>query len=239
MHMYFLHVDAYAKMDCLTGLNTFNYLALISQFLTCFGAIVILIKEYVEQISEDGQDVTSIWILQVMILFLNAAAALVYPIYCLLRAWADNREIDTDPSTGSFAKCLSSVLGKEQTGWFLSKCGFDFPTVCTVKRQPTKILDNGREMAQGAAHQQAEPKTLTGTTGFATPVVNSSFAYNLDRHDDNRMDVNSGVYFSSVHRPPLRELSRPTYSTSQNLSTTQLPSNVFLGDSTASNLPAP
>ena len=107
-----------ARTSTRTGLNVFQRLALVSQFFTVFGSLMFIVSKSMEMDSDvelDGERVDSFAELMVayMIMFLNAAAAALYPAYRLYAAWTEHAEFDLESLNLAISGFLGHCFGKE------------------------------------------------------------------------------------------------------------------------------
>ena len=89
------------------GLNVFQRLASLSQFLTVFGALMFVIMDFMERDMGAAQGKLGKDIVAYMIVACNVMAAIMYPLYKLISALLDFGEVD---SPAKLHEQLSAII---------------------------------------------------------------------------------------------------------------------------------
>jgi len=124
----------------LTGLNVFQRLALVSQFLTVFGGLMFVIQEAIALNNAISEDLNGKFVISMIIIIANAAAGGLYPIYRFVTAVAENGEIDMDFLRDAAFGCVDRFFGIKLAKYLYGSCG------CLVKAKET--LDHVKEEAE-------------------------------------------------------------------------------------------
>ena len=93
--------------DCLHGTG----LALVSQFFTVFGSLMFVVQEAVAKNNAATEDLNGKRMISFLIIFANAAAGGLYPLYRFLTAWAESGDIDF----GFITSSIQSGSGSDGT----------------------------------------------------------------------------------------------------------------------------
>ena len=104
--------------DCLHGTG----LALVSQFFTVFGSLMFVVQEVVAKNNAATEDLNGKRMISFLIIFANAAAGGLYPLYRFLTAWAESGDIDFGFITSSIQSGAEKCLGPEVVASLLASC---------------------------------------------------------------------------------------------------------------------
>ena len=118
-------------LEITQGLNVFQRLALLSQLATVFSGLMFVLVDCVDQQNALEKDGNGRTFLAYIIVFLNAAAAGLYPTYRFFDAWAESGQIDFGFVKDSLSNCLKCVLGTQAAEYLIGSC------TCLVKTKET------------------------------------------------------------------------------------------------------
>ena len=121
------------------GLNVFQRLALVSQFFTVFGSLMFVVQNAVAKNNAATEDSNGKLLISFLIMFVNAAAGGLYPLYRFFNAWSESGEIDMEFVKSSLSRCFSFFLGTQLADYLMGSCG------CLIKAK--KLADKTKEEA--------------------------------------------------------------------------------------------
>jgi hypothetical protein len=110
----FLYLMAHILMKPMLnqGLNIFQQLSFISQFFTVYGALMLIVKEYMDMTTPPHQDGTAKMMIPGIVYFFNLAAIAVFPVYRAYNAWCEKGEIDQKMLLEMYEKYLKKYIPK-------------------------------------------------------------------------------------------------------------------------------
>jgi len=97
-------------------------LALVSQFLTVFGSLMFVVQEAVAKNNAATEDLNGKRMVSFLIIFANAAAGGLYPVYRFVNAWAESGDIDLNFIANCVKSGAEKCLGPEAVASLLASC---------------------------------------------------------------------------------------------------------------------
>ena len=97
-------------------------LALVSQFFTVFGSLMFVVQEAVAKNNAATEDLNGKRMISFLIIFANAAAGGLYPLYRFVTAWAESGDIDFSFIADSIKSGAEKCLGPEVVASLLASC---------------------------------------------------------------------------------------------------------------------
>ena len=97
-------------------------LALVSQFFTVFGSLMFVVQEATAKNNAATEDLNGKQMISFLIIFANAAAGGLYPLYRFLTAWAESGDIDFNFITSSIKSGAEKCFGPEVVASLLASC---------------------------------------------------------------------------------------------------------------------
>ena len=132
------------------GLNIFQRLALISQWLTVFGGLMFVVTDLLAlqnpETDENGKTIMSFFIAIV-----NAVSTSLYPMYKFFNAWSESGEIDFSFVKENLFKFFEFFMGTQLAASLLATCG------CLRKIKDT--AEEAKEAIDAVQEQIDEVKT--------------------------------------------------------------------------------
>ena len=104
------------------GLNIFQRLALISQWLTVFGGLMFVVTDLLA-LQDPESDGNGKAIMSWVIVIVNAISTSLYPMYKFFNAWSESGEIDFNFVKETLTKFFEFFMGAELTASLLGTCG--------------------------------------------------------------------------------------------------------------------
>eukprot|EP00802_Teleaulax_amphioxeia_P010886 Tamp_10916.p1 GENE.Tamp_10916~~Tamp_10916.p1 ORF type:complete len:380 (-),score=40.48 Tamp_10916:614-1753(-) len=104
------------------GLNVFQRLALVSQFFTVFGSLMFVVQEATAKNNAATEDLNGKQMISFLIIFANAAAGGLYPLYRFVTAWAESGAIDFSFIANSIKSGAEKCLGPEVVASLVASC---------------------------------------------------------------------------------------------------------------------
>ena len=196
--------------DCLHGTG----LALVSQFFTVFGSLMFVVQEAVAKNNAATEDLNGKRMISFLIIFANAAAGGLYPLYRFLTAWAESGDIDFGFITSSIQSGAEKCLGPEVVASLLASCA------CLRKAKETadegeaevrrlrataeEMRDEVRQhelvsMAESRYNDAAEAKAQIDEARAHYEDVKSGIADVRSADADLRAEANAARASSNVH----------------------------------------
>ena len=164
--------------DCLRGTG----LALVSQFLTVFGSVMFVVQEAVAKNNAATEDLNGKRMISFLIIFANAAAGGLYPLYRFVTAWAECGDIDFNFITSSIKSGAEKCLGPEVVASLLASC------VCLSKAKDKADEAEGEVRRLRATADGGLVSTVEGRYKDATEAKKQ-----IDEARALHKDVKSGV----------------------------------------------